>query len=193
MSETSLPVIFSTVPEGARKAFGARLTPKLFAELKAVGMDFEGSQAAYPMETFLSAMQVLARGLVPGAPASEQYRLLGREFMKGYVQTALGFAIFSMAKLIGPKRTLTKLSKGFRTTGNYLECDVQDIGPNEVHVATRIKPEFKDRLTDAVPVTSQYRLGVFEGTLEQLGVTGRVEMSRVGEGGLEAHFRISWT
>ena len=37
---TSEPVIFNTVVEGARKAYGKRLTPELLAKLRAVGMDF---------------------------------------------------------------------------------------------------------------------------------------------------------
>ncbi|MEW5740979.1 MAG: DUF2378 family protein [Myxococcota bacterium] len=141
------PVVFSTVAEGARKAFGPRLTPELYAKLRAVKFDLENVQAAYPLGDFVRAMGVLCDALVPNCPPLEQHRLLAREFMAGYRQTAIGFALFTLGRTIGVKRSLLRMGRNLRTTGNYLEADVTEDGPKSVRVVTRVLNEFRAKIT----------------------------------------------
>jgi len=171
------PVVFSTVADGARRAFGARLTPELLAKVKAVGFDLEDIQAAYALTPFLDAIQLLAAEFFPGEPPAEQYRRLGREFMVGYQQTAIGFAVLTMGRVVGLKRTLLRMGRNLHTTGNYIDVETRDVGPKEVHVTTRIRPEFRDVITPAqLSIVNGYRVGVFEATFEVLGATGQAAM-----------------
>ena len=43
---------------------------------------------------------------------------IGRDFLHGYMETAIGFAMLSMAKVLGPKRTLLRFGRNLKTTGN---------------------------------------------------------------------------
>ncbi|GMU59838.1 MAG: hypothetical protein AMXMBFR34_16010 [Myxococcaceae bacterium] len=189
---SSEPVVFSTVAEGARKAFGPQLTPELHAKLKVAGFDLQNIQAAYPVGPFIRAIGVLCDALVPGCPPEEQHRLLGREFIAGYRQTAIGLAIFTMSRAIGVKRSLLRMGRNLRTTGNYLGAEVSELAPKSVQVVTQVLPEFRGRITPhELSVMNGYRLGVFEGMLLQLGVDGDAAL----EGGRDqpdATFRVSW-
>jgi uncharacterized protein (TIGR02265 family) len=189
----SEPLIFSTVVDGARRAFGKRLTPELLARLREAGMDFEHPLPAYPMDTFLRALEVLASALAPGLPAEAQHRQLGREFMQGFVQTAVGFAALTMARVIGVKRTLGRFGRTLKTTGNYVEAEVRDLGPTEVELVLRVVPEFRPRVTPAWAAVTAYRRGVLEGTLELLGVEGSVELVDAVAGGVEVLYRVRWS
>ena len=187
---TSEPVIFDTVVDGARKAFGKRLTPALLANLKAVGMDFEAPLPAYPMEIFLTALAVLAEEVAPGQPPALQHLQLGRDFMHGYVQTALGLATLTMGRVIGVKRTLLRFGRALKTTGNYVDAEAIEIAPTEVRIITRIVPEFRPLITKRWDAIAHYRVGVLESALEILKVEGRVELEAKTD--FESHFRVSW-
>jgi len=171
------PVVFSTVADGARRAFGARLTPDLFARLKAVGFDLQDVQAAYSLAPFLDAIRLLASEFFPGEPPAEQYRRLGHEFMVGYQQTALGLAVLTMGRVVGLKRTLLRMGRNLHTTGNYIDVDAREVGPKEVHVTTRIRQEFRGIVTPGqLCIINGYRVGVFEATFEALGGRGEAVM-----------------
>ncbi|GMU61072.1 MAG: DUF2378 family protein [Myxococcales bacterium] len=195
MSVTSAePVVFATAVEGTRKAYARRFTPELRAELKALGMDLEAIQAAYPLNTWLAAARLMGRAFFPELEEAERQRQLGREFMKGYVQTAIGFATLTTAKLIGVKRTLLRMGRNFRTAANYIEVDVLDVGPREVHLRAQVGEEFMPRVGPAAnDIILHYRRGVLEETLVLLGVTGTVDVLEAPAqrpGGL---FRITWS
>lgn len=164
------PVIFTTAFEGVRKAFGHRFTPELVAEMKAVGVDFEALQAGYPFDTWFAMSRVVVKALMdPDLPVGEQYRRWGRDFMPGYVQTTVGFATLTMARLLGVRRTLHRMGRNFKTSGNYTETTVTDVEPGRVHLHTWVLPEYLPRIPkDSPPLVFDYRHGVLEGTLDLL-------------------------
>lgn len=192
MTTQTEPVIFSTVVEGARKAFERQLTPELLAKLEAAGIDFLDPQPAYAMATFLRALAVLADAVLPGQAPEEQHRQLGRGFMQGYVDTTLGRAVLAMARVIGVRRTLLRIGRTLKTTGNYVDAEVRDDGPDAVHVTVTVRPEFRAHITPAWDAVAWYRRGVFEGTLERLGVDGTVELLDTGQGAAVVEYRITW-
>jgi uncharacterized protein (TIGR02265 family) len=188
------PVVFATAVEGTRKAFSKQLTPELKAQLKGAGLDLDGIQAGYSLDTWLKAMRLLAAALFPDLRPEERHRQLGREFMKGYVQTAIGFATLTTAKLIGAKRTLLRMGRNFRTAANYIDAEVTDVGPREVHLRLTVGDEFRPRVgPDANDVIVHYRHGVLEETLALLGVNGTVEVLEVHPDRPGARFRITWS
>ncbi|MBL8918459.1 MAG: DUF2378 family protein [Myxococcaceae bacterium] len=189
---TEEPVVFSTVAEGARKAFGPRLTPALMTKLKAVGFDLEQLQPAYALAPFLEAIGVLADELFPDQATDEQLRRVGREFMAGYKATTVGFATLTMARVIGLKRTFLRMGRNLRTTGNYLDVDTEDVGPTEVVVKTRVRHEFRSAISPAqLAVINGYRIGVFEGTFEAFATQGEVTLDGPTDRP-EVAFRLRW-
>lgn len=145
------------------------------------------------MTTTVEPVVLMVDGLFPGLPVPVQHRRLGREFMAGYVQTAIGFATLTTAKLIGVKRTLLRMGRNSRTAANYLDTDVKDVGPTEVHLRATVGDEFLGRVPPgAKELIVQDRRGVLEETLGLLGVEGQVEVLEVEAGRPGALFRITW-
>lgn len=185
------PVIFSTVVDGTKRAFGARLTPDLLVKLKRAGMDFSSNQPAFPMDAFLRAFKVLVDELVPDEPdVMKRYRRLGHDFMAGYVQTPLGFAAVTMGRVIGLRRTLERLGRTLHTTGNYLTVDVVSEGPTCIVATTHVRPEFHRFVTPEWDVIAQYRLGIFDATFELLGTPGTIEL--LADTRFDTRFRLEW-
>lgn len=192
-SAVNEPVVFATAVEGVRKAFGKRLKPETLQQLRGIGMNLDDVQAAYPLKTWVDGVGILVADLLPGLSVDEQHRQLGRQFMAGYVQTAIGFATLTTAKLIGVKRTLLRMGRNFRTAANYIETDVTDVGPKEVHLRASVGAEFLSRVpAEATALITNYRRGVLEETLVLLGVEGEVALLEVEAGRPSALFRITW-
>lgn len=186
------PVIFSSVVEGTKKAFGARLTPALLAKLKDAGMDFNSGQPAYPMAAFLRAFLVLATELSPDEPdLNRRYRKLGHDFTAGFVETGIGRALLLMAKIAGLRRTLERLSRNMYTTGNYMNVEIINESPTSLVAITRVRPEFHSFVTDDWAVIAHYRAGIFDAVLELLGTPGTIELMEHDL--FTTRFRMSWS
>lgn len=187
---TSEPVIFNTVIDGARKAYDRVLTPELLAKLRSIGLDFDARQAAYPIETFLIGLGLIAEAVAPGKSLEEQHRQIGNEFMHGFTQTAIGFAVLSMARVVGPKRALLRIGRSLKTTGNYVETVVHERSDHEVEIVTTVLPEFHKHITPRWRAIAQYRVGILEAALELMRVDGTVSLGEPRPE--ETHFLVTW-
>lgn len=123
-------LIFSQTFEGLFRAAGPALDAPTIAALRAAGVDPEAElRPAYPLPVFHEAVRVLGQRLFPGEPADAQTRRLGRAFMDGYGRTMVGRAMVGMMRVIGPRRTLERLSRQFRTGNNFSETRLKELGP----------------------------------------------------------------
>ncbi|MGV3622144.1 MAG: DUF2378 family protein [Archangium sp.] len=189
------PVVFAAAFDGIVRAFSARLTPELHAKTRALGVDLEHRQVAYPVDVFLPVFLLLAEALVPGDEASRPDRLrrFGREVTRAFAQTAIGAATFTMARVVGVRRALQRAGRNIRTTGNYLEAEGVVVDTTEVHLVTRVMPEFHRFVKPDWSVTELYRVGIIEGFLAELGVRdARVDIHSREPGGLGIVYRITW-
>lgn len=190
---SSEPIVFSSAVEALQKSFGARLTPELKAKLRTIGVDVDRPPAAVSLATWLDVIELVGAALLPDTPTEERYRLLGREYIRGFVQTALGFATVSMAKLMGAKRTMLRMGRNFRTSANYIDADAKELGEREVEIHTRIAPGMEGRVPANVESIIQYRRGVLEQTLEELGAkNAKVDVLAHDLGSLSASYRVRW-
>lgn len=195
MSAPQEPVVFGTIVEGTERAFGARLTPELRERLRVLGLDFKARKAAYPVDEFLRFFIALADGLFPGDDASRPARLrqFGHEFMTGFGGTAIGSAAFMMARVVGIRRSMERVGRNVRSTGNFMDarCDVN--GPTEVRIVTSVRPEFHRFVTPAWDVMALYRVGVIDGILSNLKAKEPVvELLMADKHQHETVFRVSW-
>ena len=55
---------------------------------------------------------------------------LGHAFIEGYAHTLVGSAVMSMSRLLGPGRTLARLTRSLRTANNYSEARLTAHAPN---------------------------------------------------------------
>lgn len=192
MDPTLEPVVFGSAVEGMRKALGKQFTPALLEKFKAAGVDFDKAQVAYTLDTWLMVIRTLAATLGSEIAEGDRYQHLGRLFMRGFVETPVGFAALAAGKVFGTRRTLMRMGRNFRTAANYVETEVTEVGPNEVHIRTFISPRFLPRVSDRSMLIAEYRHGVLQEVLTLLGSKGSVKMARVRADLQDVTFHITW-
>ncbi len=187
------PVVFGVVIEGIEKALGARLTAEDRAFMKQRGVDLAHVVPAYPLRDFLGLVEALAARLLPDVPEDERYRRLGAEFVKGYTRTAIGLALGSLMKVLGTKRSMLRMGKNFRTTGNYAQVEVHERGPTQVEIVDGVEEAILPLMpVDKHHVIVGYRQGILEQLLVELGVVGAVEIVDRVPARCQVTFRVSW-
>ncbi|MCU0699964.1 MAG: DUF2378 family protein [Myxococcaceae bacterium] len=124
-------LIFSQTVEGLLRAVGP-LSPEVRAHFKTLGLDVDRPlRPAYPLDAFVQMLDFAGGLVAPGQPPLEQTRELGRRFMDAYQNTLIGRAMVAGMRVIGPWRTLDRLSHKFRTGNNFSETHLSRLGPTE--------------------------------------------------------------
>lgn len=123
-------LIFSQTFEGLFRAAAPALDAPMVAALRGVGIDPEAElRPAYPLSVFHDTVRLLGQRLFPDERPDAQARRLGRQFMDGYALTMVGRAMVGMMRVIGPRRTLERLSRQFRTGNNFSETKLTEQAP----------------------------------------------------------------
>jgi uncharacterized protein (TIGR02265 family) len=174
-------LIFSQTFEGLFRAVSRQLDERLVADLKEVGIDPQAElKPSYPLSVFHDTMRLLGARLFPESPPDEQTRRLGRQFMDGYALTMVGRAMVGMMRVLGPRRTLERLSRQFRTGNNFSETRVREVAPGE-----------SELWCNQVSQPGWYA-GIIARGLEFSGARD-VEVSLLQRDEQGATFRIRWT
>lgn len=186
------PVVFSDAVLGFKKSLGARFTPVVAAELKSLGFDFDKMQVAYPLGQWVKGLRFVADHIGAEVPEGERFRHLGRIFMKGFVETPMGFAALTAGRVFGVRRTLLRMGRNFRTATNYSFSEEREVGPKEVHLRVGIAPQFLPSVSERSALFAEYRQGVLEGVLDVLGARGTVEVLQVDLVKQDFTYRVTW-
>ncbi len=124
-------VIFASTFTGLSRAFGPTLDSGA-EHLRRVGIDFSKDlHPAYPLPVFHEVLKYLAASLGSEGTEDDRVYLVGRRFVHGYTETAIGKATVFLARAIGPKRMLERLSRQFRSGNNYSQTKLVQLGPTE--------------------------------------------------------------
>ena len=135
-------LVFATAAEGLNRRFGDRLPPALFDELRSIGFDLHAPAPAYPLELWDRVLRRIVQSLYPELPLEAQLRTAGREYIGGFVETALGRGALIAARVLGPKRTLLRMNRNLQNAGNYIQCDGVASGENEVALVAAMRPPY---------------------------------------------------
>lgn len=128
-------LIFAQTFEGLLRSLSGKLTPALTAGLRERGLDPGATLLpAYPRQVFTDVISFVARELHPGLSPDAGVIAVGRTFMDGYGETMIGRAMMAMMRLIGPRRTLERVTRQFRTGNNYSETKLIAVGATEYHL-----------------------------------------------------------
>jgi uncharacterized protein (TIGR02265 family) len=187
------PVVFDSVVEGLARALGNPLPPNLRAQFEKAGIDPVRPVPAYPLEQFEALITGLARELYPRQTPAEGLHALGRHFLKGFVQTMVGKAVFALAQVIGPKRTLLRMGRNFKSAADAMDITTVSTGAAEVELQVVVQPQFLAGRANRDQPMVEYRAGILEATLEALGITRYVVRIEENDRALQrARFRITW-
>jgi uncharacterized protein (TIGR02265 family) len=129
-------LVFDHTIEGLfLRGLSGQVTPRLKEKLRQAGLDLDRPLLpAYPFDVWMKCIGLAAHELFPGTPEPEAWRRLGERLVEGYRETVMGSAMFTLLKLLGPRRTLHRAQKNFRSGNNYTEVRFTDVAPSVVDV-----------------------------------------------------------
>ena len=183
MADGAVPqeqVVFEQGVEGLVRTIGPRMTPQLKARLAGVGLKVDAPLLpAYPLDTWMKCLFVAAEELWPGVPPDQALFQLGEEFIDGYRQTFLGRAMLGLIRVIGPRRTLQRATRNFRTGNNYTESKVTELGPKSL-----------DLWMNEVGPYPTFTQGIVTAAVRASGVAVKLEIKEYD--GHACTYRCSW-
>ncbi|MDP1921313.1 MAG: DUF2378 family protein [Myxococcales bacterium] len=124
------PVVFGNSVESLVRVLGPALDEEARQKFLALGIDLFKPNPAYPYELWVEALVMAMDLLWPGVTRDVATYRMGRAIFESYGQTVMGKALMALVKVLGPKRALDRMSRNLRTTNNYSETRLTDVGPN---------------------------------------------------------------
>ncbi|MBS2029529.1 MAG: DUF2378 family protein [Deltaproteobacteria bacterium] len=131
-------VAFEASVESLLHGLRGSLTPALKARLLAVGLDVDKPPTgAVPATTWARWVDAAAAEIFSELPIDERHRRIGALALDGFKDTAIGKATMAILKLIGPRRSMHRLARNYRTVNNFCEPEVVELAPNQFRVTFR--------------------------------------------------------
>jgi uncharacterized protein (TIGR02265 family) len=116
------------------RGIGARMTPSLNADLLGLGLDLTNLQPGYEDEVVVKAIRHSASVLFPTLSEPQGLHQMGQLFMQGFASTFLGKALVQFTKVIGPRRSLARMERNFRTGVNFVEAKFTSLGKGKAQL-----------------------------------------------------------
>ncbi len=173
------PLIFAPAFESLLRVWGAARRDEARAAFAVLGVKVDKLDPAYPLAHWAAVLDISARALFPELGFDDALARVGRGVVARYAETVIGGALFTVLRLMGPRRALYRLSRNLRSTNNFSEAAVLQSGTNSYEVTLNLV---------ALP---HFERGVLEQGLELAGATG-VEISVLAEG-VGATYDVRWT
>lgn len=153
------PVAFSTSFEALLvHGLGKRVDEALRAKFLRLGLDLNRLAAAYPLEVWRQALELAASRIYKGKPPDDAMFQLGCDFIRGLQQTAQGKALFDYGRVVGPDRMVPRMTSNFRSSNNYLDTELETVGPGNYVLSVFPKPEMIPKLRG--PISPHYMRGI---------------------------------
>jgi uncharacterized protein (TIGR02265 family) len=113
------------------EALWRAMRPPNAAELEAFAAagvrDGHGFDAAYPLAPYLKIMDACAKSRFGHLPEQAAYVEVGHLFVEGFARTVIGQALLSIMRVMGPRRTLQRMTRAFRAANNYTEVSIEPV------------------------------------------------------------------
>lgn len=174
-------VVFEQTIEGLIRALGPKLDESVKDRFKAAGLDVRQKlKVAYPVTTWVEVLWIAGQVLAPGLERDEATYIVGKRFIQAYELTLMGKATTTMARVVGPRRTLERMTRNFRTGSSYGTSRLVELAPGRFEI-----------YCFPVSVPGFYR-GMLEAGVEVAGGKNvRVQLAR-WEKPEEAVFEVTW-
>lgn len=165
------PVVFGpTVEALVLHGMKGRLDADAKRRLKALGLDVEQPFAsAYPVPMWFDIIQLCAEVLHPKLPRDEAWYRLGRRLGESFGDTLLGKALYGVAKVLGARRMLARMTRNLQTSSNYAMAEVRDLPGGDVELVVDALPEFHAALGPHPGMDPHFMRGTLETLLEMCG------------------------
>jgi uncharacterized protein (TIGR02265 family) len=174
-------LVFDHTLDSLLRTLERPIPPAQLAGLDALGIDLSKPLLpAYPLEIYSALIGYIAHQRFPDLPPEEGDFEVGRAFIGAYTtQTLLGRALKGSLRVIGPHRTLERMSRTFRSVNNYTQTRLKPLGP------TSYELWFNHVIRES------YFRGMVHATLELSGVK-QIEVRVAASKDREVTLHVSW-
>jgi uncharacterized protein (TIGR02265 family) len=118
--------------------FDRRLKPEgAFREaLLGAGYDANKPKAKYPTSVWVTCLEIARSARYSSLGADEAYRILGREFTEGFMQTLVGRLVGVALPIMRPRSFLARLERYFKMgrEGGDIRYDMTEPSPGVAHI-----------------------------------------------------------
>ena len=178
---TTEKLIFNSVMEGLIQSVRADISPKCHTRMKEAGFDFQAKLLpAYPAELWARVVQILGEEIYPGIGPADSQRRLALRTVEVFAQSMIGGAMFTVANLLGPDRTVRRMTRNFRTGANFIETACTEVSPHTFDIS------FND-----VSRVAGFYAGLLEAGFLRVGAKG-LTVKIHDEKAPGAIFRVNW-
>lgn len=177
-----LLVFEQTIEAMFHRALNGRLTPTCKTRLKEAGLDVDQKpRPAYTLASWMTFLRIAAEEIYPREPLEASAFKLGQAYMEGFRETMLGRAVLSLMRVLGPRRALARATQSFRSSNNYTETRLTELGPRH----------FELWLNEVGPLPT-FTAGLIHGGLKVSGARDiRIDLD--GYDGHACTYRIQWS
>ena len=165
------PVAFDQLMEGlVIHAMKDRLDLAARERLLALGVDISRPLlSAYPLVTLLGTLKLCAELRYPELPREEARYQLGLRTLEGFGSTAMGKALFGMARTWGARRMLGHMTRVLQTGINFARARSRELHNGDVEVTVEVMQEFRDAITHRPGVDPYFVRGIIAQLVEICG------------------------
>lgn len=135
-ASTTEDIVFDNTVDGLfRRGLGRQMTPRCKERLKAAGLDLDQKlRPSYPRLQYYEFVNIAAEELYPNLSRDAAHYELGKQFIAGFQETLLGKAVVSLVRLLGPRKTLAKMSQNMQSSNNYMKTSLRELGPGDCEI-----------------------------------------------------------
>lgn len=187
------PVAFDQLMEGlVIHAMKDRLDLTARQKLMALGVDIgRPLLSAYPLVTLLGTLKLCAELRYPELPREEARYQLGLRTLEGFGSTAMGKALFGMARTWGARRMLSHMTRVLQTGINFARARSRDLSNGDMEVTVEVMPEFRGAITHRPGVDPYFIRGIIAQLVEICGARVPVtQLPATDPSGLSFTYRV---
>jgi uncharacterized protein (TIGR02265 family) len=112
------------------RGLGEQVTSELRDGLRELGIDLSRPLLpAYPAATFAAGIDRVAQLLFANVARDEAHYRIGHITVRGFVQGAVGEAMFEHLKVLTPERSVQRMARNLRGAMNFIEVGWRPAGP----------------------------------------------------------------
>ena len=129
-------LVFDAAMEGLIQCVRSELSPRCTARLLAFGFDTRAKvKPAYPAELWAGVVKILGEEIYPGTEPVETHRRLAIRTLDVFAHSMIGAAMFAVVGLLGPDRTVRRMTRNFRSSTNFIETTCTEVAPHTYDIA----------------------------------------------------------
>jgi uncharacterized protein (TIGR02265 family) len=172
------PVAFDQLMEGlVIHAMKDRLDLAARQRLLALGVDIgRPLLSAYPLVTLLGTLKLCAELRYPELPREQARYQLGLRTLEGFGSTAMGKALFGMARTWGARRMLGHMTRVLQTGINFARARSRELPSGDVEVTVEVLPEYHSSITHRPGLDPYFVRGIIAQLVEVCGVRAPVAL-----------------